>query len=430
MRNICLALFLLIGLTLQAQEPKAKSGTFALTDATLVTVTNGTLKGSILIQDGKITAIGEEISIPDGTTVISCAGKYVYPGLIDGGTQLGLSEVGSVSLTQDYDEVGDINPHAQALTAVNPNAVAIPITRTNGITTVIAMPSGGIFPGTAALINLYGYSAEQMYAGFKGMRMYFPSTARRGRWDRRSDEDIEKQRKKRMAKMDEVWKKVGTYARIDSLHKAGKGAAPGFYPEMAALVPVLKGEMPLMIEVNSAKDIEAAIKWVEEKGFDAIFTGVAEGWRVAEQLAEAKIPVIVGPMLSLPTRGYDRYDRPYANPGIMQQAGVKVAIRTSDTENVRNLPFNAGFAAAYGMGKEEALKAITIIPAEIFGVDEQLGSLEVGKSANLFVTDGDPFETKTQVYDVFINGWQMPMSSRQIRLYEEFLERTPGVGNE
>ena len=158
-----------------------------------------------------------------------------------------------------------------------------------------------------------------------------------------------------------------------------------------------------------------------------VLTGCSEGWRVADKIAKAGYPVVTGPMLSSPTREYDRYDRAYANPGLMKKAGVRVAIRTNGTENVRNLPFNAGFAVAYGMSKEDALKAVTIVPAEIFGVADKLGSIEVGKVANLIVTDGDPFETRTIIKHVFITGWQVPMVSRHTLLYDEFLKREPGV---
>ncbi|MEM6803947.1 MAG: amidohydrolase family protein [Bacteroidota bacterium] len=413
--------------SLKAQMSKATSGTFALTHATIHTVSNGTLTGTLIIEGDKITALGADVSIPSGATEIDCSGKHIYPGMIDGGTTLGLAEIGSISLTNDFREVGELNPHMQALTAVNPNAVAIPVTRVNGITTVLAQPTGGILPGTAALINLHGYTPKQMYAGFKAVRLLFPATGRRSRRDRRSEEDMKKDLDKKLKRLNEIWTQAKTYAEVAAAHKAGKAEKPDYYPEMEALVPVVKGEAKLLLEVNSASDILSAISWCEDKGIDAIFTGVAEGWRVAEKLAEANIPVITGPMLQNPRRASDRYDRAYANPGIMQKAGVKVAIRTNDSENVRNLPFNAGFAAAYGMGTEEALKAVTIVPAEIFGVSANLGSLEVGKSATLFVSDGDPFETKTQISHLFIGGWNIPIDSRQIRLYDEFLERDPGI---
>ena len=186
--------------------------------------------------------------------------------------------------------------------------------------------------------------------------------------------------------------------------------------------------MALIISVNGAKDILTALEWVEKRKIQKpILSGVGEGWRVADKIAEAGIPCLVGPVLSTPTRESDRFDKPYSNAGLLQKAGVRVAIRTGESENVRNLPFHAGFAAAYGMGREEALRAVTIAPAEIFGISDQVGSLEVGKKANVIVTDGDPFETQTKINHVFIDGYKIPMKSRHIDLFEEFLQREPGL---
>lgn len=407
------------------QIPQAETGTFALTNATIVTITNGTIQnGTVVIADGKIAEVGTNVTIPAGAKTIDCSGHTIYPGMIDGGTQIGLVEVSSDPRTRDNSEIGNVIPHIQALTAVNPSSVAHPVTRVSGVTTALTMPSGGLFPGTAALINLHGYTPDQMYAGFKGVVLNFPTTGRRGRWDRRSDEDIKKGSEKALKELNEVWDAALQYSKIDS---ATGGKDQAYYPEMEAMMPVVRGEMKLLVNVNSANDIKAALKWIQEKGADAILCGVIEGWRVADEIAKAGIPVLAGPVLTNPTRSYDRYDRPYANAGIMQKAGVKVAIRTNETENVRNLPYHAGFAATYGMGKDEALKAITIVPAEIFGVSDLYGSIEKGKVANLYVTDGDPFETKTQVKYVFISGWNIPMVSRHTQLYEEYLERAPGV---
>ncbi len=429
MKKLVIYISLVLGLfeLAHAQEPKGRTGTFALVNATIETVSNGQVQGTLLIQEGKIAALGSEVSIPADAEQIDCSGLTIYPGLIDAGNHVGLYEVGSISLTRDYNEVGDVTPQAQALTAVNPNSVVIPITRMNGVTTGLSKAEGGLFPGTAALINYHGYTPEQMYAGFKAVGLNFPSGARRGRYDRRSDEDIEKAQKKAAKELNQLWDKLATYHRIDSLAKLNQAESSGFYPELEALLPAYRGEAKLLVEVNASSDISAAIKWVKEKKIDAIFTGVAEGWRVADELAEAQIPVITGPCTALPNRGYDRYDRAYANPGLMHAAGVTVALRTNNDRNARNLPFEAGFAAAYGMGQEAALRAVTLTPAELFGVADQMGSLEEGKQATLIVTDGDPFETKTQVKHVFIKGWLMPNSSRQLRLYEEFLERDPGV---
>ena len=411
-----------------AQVAKSNKGTYALTNATIVTVTKGTIeKGTLVIQDGKITAVGADVSIPDGAQTIDCTGQFIYPGLIDSGTQLGMAEVNAVSLTVDHNEIGDIKPHMQALTAVNPNNVAIPVTRVNGVTSALSVPTGGLIPGTAALINLVGYTPEQMYAGFKAVVINYPTAGKRGRWDRRSEEDRKKEEDKNLKKLNEVWAEAKLYAKIDSAAQSNKALRPEYHPQMEAMLPVMRGTMPVMIEVNQEKSIESALKWIEKNKVNAILTGVAEGWRVADKIAASKLPVITGPMMSMPTRASDRYDTRYTNAGILHKAGVKVAIRTNDSENVRNLPFNAGFAAAYGMGKEAALKAVTINPAEIFGVADQLGSLEVGKSATLLVTTGDPFETKTKITQLFINGWQVAIDSRHIQLYEEFLERSPGL---
>lgn len=422
-----LALLILGTFSIQSQQvAKGEYGTFLLKGGTLHTITGGDIQADLLIKDGMIADIGNNLAANDAR-LIDCSGKSVYPGFIDGGTRLGLSEVGSISLTQDFNELGDINPHMQALTAVNPNATAIPVTRTNGITSVIAMPAGGLIPGTASLIDLYGYTPNQMFAGFSGVVINFPTSARRGRFDRRSDDEIKKAEEKALKNLNDVWDKALLYARIDSSGNAQKMSMNQYNPQLDAMLPVIRGEMAVMIEANKETDIISAIKWVKEKGVKAILTGVSEGFRVAKEIADSGIPVITGPVLSIPGRASDRYDISYANAGLMHKAGVKVAIRTAETENVRNLPFHAGFAAAYGLGKEEALKAITIIPAEIFGVAEHYGSLEKGKRANLFVSDGDPFEMKTTIEYLFINGWNVPMESRHTLLYDEFLERTPGL---
>lgn len=408
---------------------KAEKGAFVLTNATIETVTKGTVKGTLVIQDNKITAIGENVSIPAGAKTIDCNGLFIYPGMIDGGTTLGLVEVSSVSLTADEDELGELTPQMQALVAVNPNATAIPVTRVDGVTTALTVPQSGLFPGTAALINLVGYTPDQMYAGFKGIVMNYPAVRRRPFGDTRSEEDLKKEEEKLLKQLNDVLDKAAFYAKIDSAYqKNNANPKPEYNPEMEALAPVLRGETTLLIEVNRYNDIESALKWVADRKIKkVVFTGVAEGWRVADKLAKANIPVITGPVIAIPTRTSDRYDKAYANPGLMRKAGVKVAIRTNNSENVRNLPFHAGFAAAYGMSKEDALKAVTIVPAEIFGVADKLGSLEVGKIANLVVTTGDLLETKTQIKNVFIDGWNVPMDSRHIQLYNEFLKRAPGV---
>nr|WP_241552036.1 amidohydrolase family protein [Gramella oceanisediminis] len=429
MKKLSFILLIAIIGVCSAQNPKAEGGSFALMNATIHTVTNGTLENSnLLIKDGKIARIGELGSLGADVKKIDCSGLHVFPGMIDSGTSLGLVEVSSVDRTDDSREIGNVIPHMKALTAVNPNSALIPVTRVSGVTTVLTVPEGGLFPGQAALINLHGYTPDQMSAGFSAAVMNFPSSGKRGWWDRRSDEEIEKETRENMKELADIWTKVEQYHELDSIKaNGGTSVSMDYYPEMKALLPVYRKEVPLMIEVNKEKDIRKALEWVEETGVRAILTGVEEGFRVADEIAEAGIPVIVGPTLSTPARDYDRYDRPYTNPSDLMEAGVKVAIRTSEAENVRNLPYNAGFAAAYGMTEEEAFKAISIIPAELFQVSDKLGSLEEGKQATLFISTGHPFETSTDVEHVFINGWKIPMQSRHTELYEEFLQRSPGL---
>jgi imidazolonepropionase-like amidohydrolase len=344
--------------------------------------------------------------------------------MIDAGTTLGLKEVGSVSLTQDYNEIGNVTPQMMALTAVNPNSVLIPVTRVSGVTTVLTKPTGGLFPGTASVINLHGYTPEQMHIGDNIIMMNYPSSGRRGRRDSRSEEDLKKAEDKALKTLNDTWDEASLYSRIA---KDGAKNEIGYNPAMEALAPATSGDLVVHVEVNKKNDILGAIKWIKENEVNAVLTGVNEGWRVADSIAASGIAVITGPVLSTPRRSSDRYDVPYKNAGIMAAAGVKVAIRTNGSENVRNLPYNAGFAATYGMGREAALKSITINAADILGISEAYGSIEKGKVANLFVADGDIFETKTQVLHLFINGWQVPLESRHTLLYDEFLQRQPGL---
>jgi len=420
---ILVVLVLSSGFLLGQQVEKPTTGRFLLKSGQVYTHDKGMISADLLIDNGRIVDVGSKLQ-SEAAQVIDCDGLEIYPGMIDSGTKLGLAEIGAVSLTQDHSEIGTYTPHMQALTAVNPSSVNIPVNRVNGITTVLAVPGGGLFPGTAALIDLMGYTPDQMYAGFKGVVLRFPSSGKRGRWDRRSAEDIEKDNKKAKKKLTEFWKNAKVYASI-------KGANPNaeleYNPQMDALVDVINGAAKILIEANKKSDILAALKWVNENKLDAVFTGVAEGYRVADSLAKYKIPVITGPILSNPSRDSDKYDVAYANASLMHKAGVKVAIRTNETENVRNLPYNAGFATTYGLSWEDAFKAITITPAEIFGIADDYGSLEKGKMANLFVSNGDPFETKTQIKHLFIKGWKVPLESRHTLLYEEFLERDPSL---
>jgi imidazolonepropionase-like amidohydrolase len=430
-----LSLFLVVLLAAPAladTRPPARQGTFAITNATIVTVSHGTIQnGTLVIEGDRIVAVGQNVQVPAGAEVIDGSGKYVYPGMIDAGTRVGLVEIGSLPETRDFTEVGTITPQMRAITAINPNSASIPVTRVSGVTTVISEPTGGLFPGTAAAINLHGYTPAQMHVdGAEFAMMEFPFSGRRGGFDRRSAEDIAREHREAMENLNEVWERALLFAEIESAYAAEPvdDRTPRYVPEMEALLPVVRGERTLIVRVERAQDIINAIDWLTEQGIDnAILSGVIEGWRVADRIAQSGYPVIVGPVLSVPTRPADRYDKPYSNAGMLHREGVTVALRTGSAENVRNLPFHAGFAAAYGMDSHAAIRAVTLTPAQILGIDHEVGSLDEGKSATLFISDGDPFEPRTTIEQVFINGWMIPMESRQTRLYDEFINRTPGA---
>ena len=416
----------------QGPQYRAETGTFALTDCRIETVSSGTVeRGTVVIDAGRIAAVGPDAAVPAGATRVPCDGGTVYPGFFDSGARVGLQEIGAASETVDLDEIGEVTPQMRALTAVNPSSVHIPVTRLSGVTTVLTRPRGGLMPGTAALISMLGYTPAEMAAGFEGVVLAFPPSGRRGPGDRREQTEVDRTAREALARLDAVWREAVLYARLDSARAASGSDAGGealpYQPEMEALLPVLRGERVLLVEANAAADITAALAWLKGKDVRAVLTGVAEGWRVADQIAAAGLPVIVGPVLALPTRTSDRYARPFENAGLLHAAGVVVAIRSDEEDNARNLPFHAGFAAAYGaeagFGPAEALAAVTINPARIFGVADRLGSIEAGKDAKLFVADGDPFEARTRVTALFIRGQRVPLVSRQTELYEEFLRR-------
>lgn len=407
---------------------KAGFGQYALTNATIYTVTNGVIENGIVLIDGEeITFAGKNARISEEYTHIDLTDKFIYPGFIDSGTQLGIREVDAIDVTLDDAEIGNYNPQVKAFTAINPASVAIPVTRVNGVTTVITHPTSGIFSGKSTLIDLYGYSPDSM-AVLKeaALHVNWPTASASGPHDQREDVEIREQYEEVLLEINEFWQEAESYHVIWSRYEQDPQdkQIPDKDYVMEGMRDVFRGDLPVVISVDKEKDILEALKWIKDREeIRFILSSVEEGWRVAEEIAEAGIPCLVGPMLELPSREYDNYQRPYQNAGLLHDAGVLIALRTGETENVRNLNYNAGYAATYGLGVEEALRAATINPARIFGVEGRLGSIEAGKQANLLIADGDPFETMTTIEQVFIKGYMIPMVSRQTQLYEEYINR-------
>lgn len=414
--------------SVQAQiTEKPEFGKFAIMGATLHTVTDGIIdNGVILIEGEQITYVGQNIKIGEDFTVIDARDKHVYPGFIDGWTGLGLVEISAVAVTVDDAELGSFNPHMNAFTAFNPHSASVPVTRVSGVTTVLSKPRSGYIAGTAAVMDLWGYSPDSMAVKKKAaMVMNLPSSTAAGWWDDRSDEKIKKEYEEAIDKINDFMDKARFYDEMMSAYESDPSGKikPDHDPRMQAMREVINGEVPVVITASREREILDALEWARsQENIRIILEGAEEGWRVAEQIAEAEVPVLTTTLYT-PSRDYDNFQRPYQNPGLMAKAGVKVAIVSADTENSRNAPFEAGYAASYGMSKEDAIKALTLHPAQIFGVEDRLGSLESGKQANLFISDGDPFQPMTQIEQVFIKGYKIPMQSRHSQLYEEFLDR-------
>lgn len=410
-------LLLILGPSLFASQIKEEELT-VITDVRIVTVVGEDIpQGTIIIRGNKIEAVGAGLTIPAGARVISGRGLTAYPGMTDASSTLGLYEIGSIQATIDYRETGRINPQVLTTEALRPDSMHIPVARASGITTALITPSGGLIAGRSGLVQLAGSTPPEMVLKSPvAMHIELPAIARGFRRQAAQQEDG--------SRLLEEVKNILDQARFYEKRKmlASKNkliSPPDFDEKLEALLPVVHAELPVIISVHSAQDIRAAIKFVTEQKLKAIFYGVSQGWMVAKEIAQAGIPVIFGSLYDLPPSWEDGYDALYRNPGVLRQAGVKIAFSSSSASLAKELPYHAAKAAAFGLDKREALKAVTIYPAEILGVDNLIGSLEKGKLANIVLAEGDILEQRTVIRHVFINGEEISLSS----IYEQLLEK-------
>jgi imidazolonepropionase-like amidohydrolase len=402
---------------------------YAIRNAKIVTGAGAAIeRGTVLIRDGKIAEVGARVTVPGNAKVIDATGLSVYPGLIDCGTSIGLTEIGSIQETRDTTELGDFNPHMRAIVAVQPHTELIPVSRANGVTTAITRPSGRLVSGQAALINLDGWTWQEMTVKAPAaMAMEYPR-APRGRGagfiQAEAGANIAQLRERQLAALRQKLEDAQAYAKAKDARAADRSlpARPVDHV-LEALIPVVKGEMPVLMVANAEREIKGAIEIADKYKLKMIISGAEDAWKVSAQLKEKNIPVIIGPVTDLPNNEDDDYDINFSHAGKLSKAGVRFAFQTNNAAYVRNLPYQAGTSAAFGLPKDEALKAVTIYPAQIFGVDKLIGSVEVGKMANLIVTDGDPLEFKTSVKHMFINGKPVDLSSRHTKLYDKFKDR-------
>ena len=410
-------------------------GLIAIRNARIVTVSGPDIEnGTVVIRDGKIEAVGATVNVPAGAQTIEGRGLSVYPGMIDAGTNMGLVEIPQgANGTVDLSEVGDFNPNAKAIVAVNPHSAHIAVTRVEGVTNTVSMPTGGLISGQAALINLLGTAPKEMAVvpqaalvinypriggggggGFGGPQQQPANLSETLEANARQLEQVRK-----MLRDAEAYGRArDAYAKDRSLPRPDQNIV------LESMVPYVRGERPVIFRAERESEIRGAIRFAEEMKLKPIILGGNDAWKVASLLKEKNVPVILTGVFSLPMREDDAYDTLYENPAKLQQAGVLFAISTGDSgPEVRNLPQYAGMAAAYGLSKSDALKAVTLYPARIMNVADRLGSIEAGKIANLVVTEGDLLEIRSRIRYLFIDGRPVVLSSRHTELNDAFKDR-------
>lgn len=373
---------------------------------------------TVVIRDGLIEAVGTDIEIPIDATVVDLTGHQLYPGFVHPATQLGLTEISSVAGTVDTTEMGNINAALRVEVAVNHDSQLLPATIAGGVLSAHIIPGGGLIRGHSAVMNLDGWSWEEMVIhSSAGMHIAFPQ----GAVDDKDNDDLKTINR--------------TLDQARHWHQAKKASedsglpAPQRNDQLEALGPMLDGQVPLMLHANRYDSMEAALDWAQDQGFDnVILVATPDAQYIAERLAQDNVPVILKNVYALPMRRHEAYDSSFVAPARLAEAGVKFAIADAtggmDVANARNLPFQAGTAVAHGLDADTAMKSVTLWPAQILGVGDALGSIEVGKRASVFAANGHPLEPMTQITHVWIDGQAYDLSAVKGRaMYERYRQR-------
>ncbi len=417
------------------------SGTVAITHAKIFTLAGNAIdEGTVVIRDGKIAAVGASVDVPAGAQVIYAKGLQVYPGMFDAITQMGLREFGAVSATVDSNEAGNYNPDVVAATAVSPSSEHIPVTRAAGITEVLAVPasggqdffgSSGVLGGQASAIHLSGWTVDEMLLKKSvAMVLNWPEIETRT-FDFATFTRKEKPFSEAKQEYEKQVNELGDWLELARHYAQAleKGSAAKYERDvkLEALVPVIRGELPVLVFADRARDIRNAVEFCEKQKLRMILAGGSEAYKVKDLLRSKGVPVILRPTLTSPLDEDDPYDRLLSQPAELAAANVRFAFASFDNSFARRLGQNAANAVAHGLPYDEALRAVTVYPARIFGLDNQIGTIEPGKIANLIVTNGDPLELTTDVRYLFIRGQLTSTSNRHKSLYEKYLNRPKPV---
>ncbi|HEY2118841.1 MAG TPA: amidohydrolase family protein [Candidatus Acidoferrum sp.] len=424
-----------LALATSAQTPVPTS--YAITHAKIFTVSGTPIEdGTLLIKDGKISSIGPDVTIPADAKVIDAKGLQVYPGLFDPVTQMGLSEIGAVRATVDTTETGEFNPDVVAATAVLPSSAHISVVRAAGISEVLAVPASGGFDsgnptnlvgGQASAIYLAGWTADEMAIRKNAaMVIDWPEIETRTfdmstfSMKDKPYTEAKKEYDKHVEELTDWMEQARHYAQ--TLEKSPAGSFDRDV-KLEAMAPVIRGQMPVLVFADSARDIRNAVEFCEAQKLRMILAGGSEAWKVKDLLRSKNVPVILRPTLGEPSQEDDPYDRMMTQPAELTAAGIKIAFGSFDNSFARRLGQQAANAVSHGLSYEDGLKAVTLYPAQILGLDSQLGTLEVGKVASVIVTNGDPLELTTDVKYLFIKGQLTPTDNKQKELYEKYANR-------
>ncbi|MGH7502550.1 MAG: amidohydrolase family protein [Longimicrobiales bacterium] len=404
---------------LAAQAGVGQEGTFLIRGGT-VWSGGQQRQADVLIQDGHIAAVGPSVSAPAGATTIDASGKFVYPGMWDAYTPIGLAEIGGIATMNLRSELGDYNPHNRAIVAINVESEMIAITRSTGVLNVLTAPSGGVISGQAAALHMSGWTWEDMAA--KATAAYVINYPRAGGGGRGGFQPSQQQEQAAEERMRVAVGELKDMLRMaKSYDEARRAGSTDFDLKLEAMRPMIRGEVTALVSADDEEQIRGAIALADTFGLKLAIQGGREAWKVAELLAQKNVAVVLSSIQSTP--GEDEpYDAIYAQPGVLHRAGVKIAFSTGGASNARHVPYHAALATAYGLPAEAAMLALTQWPAEIFGV-EDLGTIEPGRIANVFVTNGDPLDVRTTVEQIFIKGRHIPMDDRHRRLYEKWTAR-------
>lgn len=415
-------LVLMMALPLAAAE----NDSFLLRNVTVHPVAGAEVKGgSVLVKDGRIAEVGVKVAAPKGVRVVDGKGLHVWPGFMLAGSTLGLSEVGSVRETSDVSELGDFNPQLRALIAVNPSSEFIPTTRANGITAALTVPAGGVISGMASLMHLDGWTWEEMGINrAAALVVRWPRISTRGGFSleegvrgRTPFAEARRRTELQVRGLHEFFEQARAY-------QAARAAGVGKQDlKFEAMKGVLEGKVPVLVLASREREIKEAIAFADKQKVKLILGGVDRPGATVADLKAKGIPVILGPVSDVPAEEDDAYDMVLTLPAELHKAGVKFAFLSASNQFARNVPFEAGYAVANGLPYDEAIKALTIHAAEMFGVEKDYGTIEKGKWADLIVTEGDPIDIRSGVKMMFVKGRAVSLESKHTRLYEQYLRR-------